>query len=71
VAAITEYSLRMIRDFWRGARVREASGGVMYGPDTSQWPARWFDAVDVIQLGIEQQEAAAHAAVEAKRNADA
>ena len=58
-------SLRLIAEFIRARRVREASGGVLYGPDAARWPARWFDAVDVLQAEVMREEAACHRALKA------
>lgn len=63
IARISEESLRWIRDFSRAKRVHGAAGGVLYGPDSARWPARWFDAVDVIEIEVQKAEAAMHDAV--------
>jgi hypothetical protein len=63
VALITAESLELIDQFTRARRVREATGGVLYGSDSTEWPARWFDAVDLIQAEIEREERACRAAV--------
>ena len=63
VARISEESLRWIRDFSRAKRVHGALGGVPYGLDVRQWPARLFDAVDVIEGEVQKAEAAMHDAV--------
>jgi hypothetical protein len=54
VARISRQSMRWIAEFARARRVHEASGGVMGGPDSGQWRARWFDAVELIQGEIER-----------------
>lgn len=59
VAAITEGSLRWIAEFNRARRVHSSLGAVVGGGDASQWPARWFDAVECIQGEIEAAESAA------------
>lgn len=67
VALITRESMELVQDFLRGQRVREATGGVLYGPDSSEWPARWFDAVDLLQAEVEREERAGHAAARGRR----
>jgi hypothetical protein len=49
------------------ARRTQKLGGVLYGPDSSRWPARWFDAVSTLQFEVEQEEAAARQAINAYR----
>lgn len=66
VARITRESLRWIAEFARGKRVHEGSGAVMGGPDSTQWRARWFDAVEVIQGEQERADAAAMQSVRRK-----
>jgi hypothetical protein len=58
-------SLRLIGEFWRARRVREASGGVLYGPDAAEWPARWFDTVELLQGEVMREEQACQRAVRA------
>lgn len=65
VARITDESMRLVRDFSRAKRVHGASGGVLYGPDSGKWPARWFDAVDVIESESQKAKMALDAAVAA------
>jgi hypothetical protein len=62
VALVKRDSLVLIQDFMRAQRVKEA-GGVLYGPDSAQWPVRWFDAVDLIQVELENEERARNAAI--------
>lgn len=59
--------MRLIEDFFRGQRVLKGSGGVFYGPDSSIWPARWFDAVEIIQGEIQREDAAFQKALRAKQ----
>lgn len=66
VARITDESLRLVRDFARAKRVHEASGGVLYGPDSSLWRARWMDAVELIEMEVQRADAALHEAVGAR-----
>ena len=67
VALIRPESLEAIQDFLRAQRVKEATGGVLYGPDSSEWPARWFDTVDLLQGEIERETRACNAAMHARR----
>lgn len=55
-------SLELLRKFYGGQRVHKATGGVLYGGDSSEWPARWFDAVSLIQLEIDREDSARHKA---------
>lgn len=67
VALIRHESLRLIQDFMRAQRVKEATGGVLFGPDSSEWPARWFDVVDLLQMEIERETRAHNAAMHTRR----
>ena len=58
VSAITEQSLETLMRHRASERVHKASGGVLYGADASSWPARWYDAVSLIQFEIEREESA-------------
>jgi hypothetical protein len=67
VALIAPESLDLIQEFMRAQRVREATGGVLYGPDSSAWPARWFDVVDLLQVEIERETRACNVAMNSRR----
>jgi hypothetical protein len=64
VSAITQESLAAVRQFSE-ARRSEKLGGVLYGPDSSRWPARWHDTVILLQYEIECEAAAATKAINA------
>lgn len=42
----------------RNRQVQKATGAAMFGPDSSLWPAVWFDAVAVLQTARDEEEAA-------------
>jgi hypothetical protein len=42
-------------------------GGVLYGPDSSRWSARWYDTAVLLQYEIEREEAAMHKAMRARQ----
>jgi hypothetical protein len=65
-ACITEASLKLIAKFMRARRVREATGGVFGGADSSEWAARWYDAVETIQGALMAQESARIQALNSK-----
>lgn len=44
----------MVNKFYDQQLVQKATGGVLYGPDSSQWSCRWYDAVKVIQGEIDR-----------------
>lgn len=67
VSLVTSESQRFLANFYAGERVRKATGGVLYGPDSSKWSARWFDAVDVIQAEIQRIDSAFHKALRSKQ----
>lgn len=31
-------------------RVKESTGAVLFGPDTGNWPARWYDAIRIAEI---------------------
>jgi hypothetical protein len=62
VALISPESLRLVSQFFEARRVQKL-GGVLHGSDGSRWPARWWDAVNLIQLEIEKEESAANKAI--------
>lgn len=66
VSVITEESKDTVRRFF-DARLTAKIGGAMYGPDASLWPARWFEAVTLIQNEIQREETAMHLAFAAKQ----
>jgi hypothetical protein len=39
--------------------VREGGGGTLYGPDASEWPCWYWDAVEVCELARKSEHAAA------------
>jgi hypothetical protein len=67
VALVRQESLDWIQEFDRAQRVKEATGGVLYGPDSSEWPARWFDVVDLLQIETEREDRARNAALYSRR----
>jgi hypothetical protein len=67
VARVTVESQRLIGEYSRAKRVRESLGGVVYGADAGRWPARWFDAVECIELESQRAEAAMHGAARGLR----
>ena len=66
VSVITPESLTTVRRF-SDARRTQKLGGVLYGPDSSRWPARWHDIVTLLQHEIEREEAAMHKAMRARQ----
>ena len=66
VGVITTESITTVCRFSEAKRTNKA-GGVLYGPDPSQWPARWHDVVTLLQYEIEREEAAANVAINARR----
>ena len=66
VAVITPESLAAVRQFSEAKRTQKL-GGVLYGPDSSRWPARWHDVVTLLQYEIEREEAAMHRAMRARQ----
>lgn len=63
VSLITQDSIDTVQQFMRAKRVHEGSGGVLYGPDSSRWPARWFDAVELLERECKREEAACMKAI--------
>ena len=49
VSCITAESRWLVEQEGRARQVKEASGASLFGPDSSRWPAAWFDAVGVIE----------------------
>jgi hypothetical protein len=66
VAVITQDSIAAARQFSEANRTHKL-GGVLYGPDSSRWPARWHDVVTILQYEIEREQAAANRALNARR----
>lgn len=66
VSVITPESLSVTRQFFNARRALKM-GGALYGSDSSRWPARWFDAVTLLQHEIEREEAAGQKAINAYR----
>jgi hypothetical protein len=62
VSIITPESEQAIQKFFSAQRVQKGAGGVLYGPDSSAWPARWFDTVSILQGEIERADNAFEAA---------
>jgi len=48
VSIITPESRRLVEIIVDAERVREHSGAVLFGQDSSQWDPRFFDAMQVI-----------------------
>lgn len=40
--------------YHRAERVHRATGGVLYGADSSLWPARWVDTVALLSREVER-----------------
>ena len=66
VSVITPDSTLAVRQFSEAKRTQKL-GGVLYGPDSSLWPARWHAIVTLLQYEIEREEAAAQKAIHARR----
>jgi len=66
VSVITPESLAAVRQFSEARRTHKL-GGVLHGADSSLWPARWYDAVALLEYEIEREEAAAQKAIHAYR----
>ncbi|HEY2014643.1 MAG TPA: hypothetical protein VGH38_14130 [Bryobacteraceae bacterium] len=66
VSVITPESQRVLDQFYQARRVNKASGAVLLGADSSLWPARWYDAVALLQGEIEREEAAAQRAIHSR-----
>jgi hypothetical protein len=64
-------AMKLLQRYRRAKRTHEATGGVMYGPDSSLWPARWVDAVTII-AGEEKRADAAfqHALADYRRESN-
>lgn len=54
----TPETMAAIDRYFRAERMHSAMGGVLYGPDSSLWPARWVDTVNVLSGEIEREDAA-------------
>ena len=67
VSCITPESLTAVRQFSEAKRTQKL-GGVLYGPDSSLWPARWWDTVTLLQYEVDREEAAANRAIHAPRD---
>ena len=67
VSVITPESKAAIGKFYE-AKAAQKLGGVLYGPDSSLWPARWFATVTLLQYEIEREEAAAQKAINTYRS---
>jgi hypothetical protein len=65
VSVITPESLTAVHRFSEARRTQKL-GGVLYGPDSSRWPARWHAVVTLLQHEIEREEAAMHKAARTK-----
>ncbi len=66
VSVITEDSKTLVRRFF-DARLTAKLGGSLYGPDSSLWPVRWYEAVTVLQHELEREQGAMNAAIAAKQ----
>lgn len=55
---ITPESLEAVERYSRSRRTHEATGGVLYGADSSLWPARWVDTVALLSCEEERANAA-------------
>ena len=66
VAVITLGVALGVRQFSEAKRTQKL-GGVLYGPDSSRWPARWHAVVTLLQYEIEREEAAMHKAMRARQ----
>lgn len=66
VSVITPESLTEVRRFSEARRAVKL-GGVLYGPDSSRWSARWYDTAVLLQYEIEREEAAMHKAMRARQ----
>jgi hypothetical protein len=64
VSRITPQSLRTLQRFYEAKQVQK-SGGILYGPDSSRWPARWFDTVALLEAEIAREEYAGKRAIAA------
>jgi hypothetical protein len=62
ISCITPESLSVVQKFFAARRAHKL-GGVFYGPDSSLWPARWFEAVSILQHELEREESAAQKAI--------
>lgn len=47
---ITAESRFLVDLYGRGQRTKDATGAALFGPDSSAWPAWWFDAVAVLEV---------------------
>jgi hypothetical protein len=61
VSVITDESIRTVQRFFEAKRTQKL-GGVMFGPDSSQWPARWFETVSLIEQELDREHSAFKAA---------
>ena len=64
---VTPEALRTIDDLDRAERLKAATGAVLFGTDSAQWPAIWADAVLVAnhqrrlyEIALEQAETKDH-----------
>lgn len=64
VSVIDPESTVILNRFFEARRALKL-GGVLYGPDSSRWPSRWFDSVNLLQHEMEREEAASTRAINA------
>lgn len=48
VSLISDNAARTLNRFYE-SKLAQKAGGVFYGADSSRWPARWFDAVVLLE----------------------
>ncbi len=50
VSFIEQWALELVQQIAAAQHVKDATGAVLYGPDSGKWDARYFDAVRLIQI---------------------
>ena len=63
VSEITPGSVEILEDYSRARLAHKAFGASPWGPDLSRWPARYTDAVNIIEREALEVEQALDAAV--------
>jgi len=43
-------SMALVMEIHAANQIHEATGSAFYGPDSSRWDARWFDAVRTVAV---------------------